>query len=131
LLIYLVFRLGDMAFGGRLAGAFSGRLGLLFALEVIVCGALPLALLSRASLRAEPRWLFAGALLTTLGVILNRTDVVYLAINLKGPMPQIAPEAYSPTVFEWGVSVGLIALTIFLFGLGVRFLPLLPKEESA
>ena len=131
LLIYLVFRLGDMAFGGRLAGAFSGKLGLLFALEVIVCGVLPLALLSRASLRAEPRWLFAGALLTTLGVILNRTDVVYLAINLKGPMPQIAPEAYSPTVFEWGVSVGLIALTIFLFGLGVRFLPLLPKEESA
>jgi formate dehydrogenase iron-sulfur subunit len=130
LLIYLLFRIGDMAVGGRLAGSFSGRLGALFALEIIVCGVVPLVLLSRRSLRSEPRWLFAGALLTTLGVILNRTNVVYLAINLKGPMPQMAPETYSPTVFEWGVSIGLIALTIFLFGLGARLLPLLPKEES-
>jgi formate dehydrogenase iron-sulfur subunit len=96
-----------------------------------VCGVLPLALLSRASLRAQPRLLLTGALLTTLGVILNRTSVVYLAINLKGPMPGIAPKAYSPTVFEWGLSVGLIALTIFLFGLGARLFPLLPKEETA
>jgi formate dehydrogenase iron-sulfur subunit len=131
LLVYLVFRLGDMALRGRLTGAFSGRLGALFALEIIVCGIVPLVLLSRASLRAEPHWLFAGALLTTLGVILNRTNIVYLAINLKGPMPQVAPEAYSPTIFEWGVSIGLIALAIFLFELGARLLPLLPKEESA
>ena len=131
LLVYLMFRLADMAIRGRLAGAFSGRLGALFALEIIVCGVLPLALLSRASLRAEPRWLFAGALLTALGVILNRTNVVYLAINLKGAMPGTSPEVYSPTVFEWGLSIGLIALTIFLFGLGVRLLPLLPKEETA
>ena len=33
--------------------------------------------------------------------------------------------------FEWGVSVGLIAATIFLFGLGARLMPVLPKEESA
>jgi formate dehydrogenase iron-sulfur subunit len=88
-------------------------------------------MLSRASLRAEPRLLFLAALLTTSGVILNRINVVYLAINLKGPMPGIAPEVYSPTIFEWGLSIGLIALTIFLFGLGARLLPLLPKEETA
>jgi hypothetical protein len=29
------------------------------------------------------------------------------------------------------VSVGLIAAAIFLFGLGARLLPLLPKEEAA
>lgn len=130
LLVYLVFRLGDLALEGQLAGAFSGRSGRLFSLEVLLCGLLPLAILSRRSLRARPGWLFAGALLTTLGVILNRTNVVYVAILLKGPMPQIAPESYIPSVFEWGVSIGLIAATIFLFGLGARLLPLLPKEEA-
>ena len=74
--------------------------------------------------------LLAGALLATLGVILNRVDVVLWAMNLKGPMPQIAPEAYSPTIFEWGISMGLIAATIFLFGLGARLVPLLPKAEA-
>jgi len=49
-------------------------------------------------------------------------------MHLKGLMPQVAPETYSPTIFEWGISVGLIAATIFLFGLGAGLLPLLPKE---
>ena len=64
-----------------------------------------------------------------LGVVFNRVNVVILAMSLKGPMPQIAPETYSPSIFEWGISVGLIAATIFLFGLGVRLMPLLPREQ--
>ena len=64
-----------------------------------------------------------------LGVVFNRVNVVLLAMSLKGPMPQIAPETYSPSIFEWGISVGLIAATIFLFGLGVRLMPVLPKEQ--
>jgi formate dehydrogenase iron-sulfur subunit len=131
LLAYLVFRLGDMAVRGLLASAFSGILGTLFAIEIVLGGVLPLAILSRASLRARPTALFNGALLAILGVILNRVSVVYLAMNLRGAMPQIAPETYFPSIFEWGVSVGLIAASIFLFGLGARLLPLLPKEEAA
>jgi formate dehydrogenase iron-sulfur subunit len=130
LLIYLVFRLGDMAVRGEFSGAFSGRLGFLFATEVLLGGIVPLALLAPSSLRPQPKVLFAGTLLVTLGVIFNRVNVVLLAIHLKGPMPQIAPASYTPTIFEWGVSVGLIAATIFLFGLGARLLPLLPKQEA-
>ena len=130
LLVYLVFRLGDMAVRGQFSGAFSGKLGLLFAIEVLLGGIVPLALLAPPSLRLRPKVLFAGALLVTLGVIFNRVNVVLLAIHLKGPMPQIAPASYTPTIFEWGVSFGLIAATIFLFGLGARLLPLLPKQEA-
>ena len=131
LLVYLLFRLGDMVVRGRFADAFSGDHGMLFAAEIILGGVLPIALLARASLRSRPTVLFLGALLTVAGVVLNRVDVVLLAMNLKGPMPQIAPASYSPTVFEWGVSVGLIAASIFLFGLGVRLMPILPKEKLA
>jgi formate dehydrogenase iron-sulfur subunit len=130
LLVYLLFRLGDMAIRGQFASAFEGRLGALFLTEIVVGGILPLALLVRAPQRSHPNLLLLGALLTTLGVVFNRVNVVILAMHLKGPMPQIAPEAYSPSIFEWGISVGLIAATIFLFGLGARLLPLLPKHQA-
>lgn len=130
LLAYLIFRFSDLVIRGQDAKAFSGSSGALFAIEVVLGGILPLALLAHASLRARPMVLFNGALLATLGVILNRVSVVYLAMNLRGAMPQTAPETYFPSLFEWGVSAGLIAASIFLFGLGARLLPLLPKEEA-
>jgi formate dehydrogenase iron-sulfur subunit len=130
LLVYMVFRLGDMVVRSQFAGAFSGRLGVLFAVELFLGGILPLALLAQLRLRVKPTVLFVGALLVVLGVVFNRVNVVLWAMNLKGPMPQIAPETYSPTIFEWGISVGLIATTIFLFGLGARLMPVLPKAQG-
>jgi formate dehydrogenase iron-sulfur subunit len=130
LLCYWAFRLADMAVRGQFSNAFSGRLGVLFAAEILIGGILPLALLARAPLRTRPGVLFLGTLLAAAGVVLNRVNVVLMAMDLKGPMPQVAPAPYTPSVFEWGVSVGLIAASIFLFGLGVRFLPILPKEET-
>jgi formate dehydrogenase iron-sulfur subunit len=129
LLIFLVFRLCDMAVRGQFANAFSGSMGALFATEIVLGGLVPLALLAPAGLRERPGILFAGTLLTAMGVTFNRVNVVLFAMHLKGPMPQVAPAAYSPSVFEWGISIGLIAATIFLFGLGARFMPLLPKQE--
>ncbi len=131
LLVYLVFRLGDMALRGQLSGAFSGTLGLAFAVEILLCGVLPLVLLSRKSLRERRDVLFAAALLAVLGVVYNRINVVLFAMTFRGRMPWVAPQTYMPTIFEWGVSIGLIAATIFLFGLGARLLPILPKEEAS
>jgi formate dehydrogenase iron-sulfur subunit len=129
LLIYWVFRLGDMAVRGQLTHAFFGKLGTLFLAELVLGGLIPLALLARASQRNNPQLLLVGELLCAVGVIFNRVNVVLWAMNLKGPMPQTAPATYFPTVFEWGISVGLIAATIFLFALAVRLLPLLPRQE--
>jgi formate dehydrogenase iron-sulfur subunit len=130
LLVYTVFRLGDLAIRGQLASAFSGGLGALFTAEILLGCILPLALLARAR-RASLPVLFTGAVLATLGVVFNRINVVLLAMSLKGAMPQFAPELYTPSIFEWGVSIGLIAATIFLFGLGARLMPVLPKYETA
>ena len=75
--------------------------------------------------------LFAGALLAVLGVVYNRINVVLFAMTFRGRMPWVAPQAYAPSIFEWGISVGLIAATIFLFGLGARLMPILAKAETA
>jgi len=129
LLVYLIFRLADMVIRGQFGNAFSGGLGALFTVELLLCG-IPLALLAQRRLRSNPTVLFLGALLAVLGVVLNRVNVVLLAMSLKGAMPQVRPETYSPAVFEWGISVGLIAATIFLFGLGARLVPILPVSRE-
>jgi formate dehydrogenase iron-sulfur subunit len=47
-------------------------------------------------------------------------------MDIKGPMPQFGPKIYFPSLVEWGISIGLIAATIFLFGLAARLVPILP-----
>jgi formate dehydrogenase iron-sulfur subunit len=130
LLVYLAFRIGDLAFRGQLAHAFEGKLGALFAVELLLGGLLPLALLSRASLRLKPNVLFLGALLAALGIVLNRVSVVLLAMEMRGTMPGFAPKSYTPSIVEWGLSIGLIAATVFLFGIGARMFPVLERDRS-
>jgi formate dehydrogenase iron-sulfur subunit len=127
LLVYGAFRIGDLVVRGQLGHAMTRPLFLVEAgLGIVV----PLVLLSSRSLRAKPAILGIGAALTTGGIVLNRMSVVVFAMTLKGPMPQNAPQPYFPSTVEWGVSLGLVAATVFLFGLAVRHLPVLPKEES-
>jgi len=131
LLVYEAVRVTDLALRGQLGRAFTGPRSGLFLLEVVLCGLVPLVLLSTARLRGRVGVLALGSALSVVGIVLNRSSAVIFAMNLKGPMPQIAPSGYMPSIFEWGISVGLVAATIFLFGLGVRYLPVLPKEEGA
>jgi len=130
MVVYLAFRLGDMALRGQLAGALSGRMGLAFAAEIVLGGLVPLAILSSRSLRSRPDTLFWGALLAVLGVVYNRMNVVLFAMTFNGRMPWVQPHTYFPSAVEWSISIGLIAATIFLFGLGARLVPILPKAEA-
>src|SRR5258708_2362080 len=76
LLVYLVFRLGDMALRNQLSGAFAGRLGMAFAAEILLGGVLPLVLLARKSHPHRAGLLFGAALLAVIGVTYNRMNVV-------------------------------------------------------
>jgi formate dehydrogenase iron-sulfur subunit len=129
LLVYLVFRLGDMAVRHQLSGAFTGRLGLAFAAEILVGGVLPLILLGSKALRQRAGVLAAASLLVVLGVAYNRMNVVLFAMTFRGRMPWRVAESYVPSIVEWGVSIGLIAATIFLFGLAARLMPVLSRAE--
>jgi formate dehydrogenase iron-sulfur subunit len=63
-------------------------------------------------------------------VVYNRMNVVLFAMTFRGRMPWGAPHTYFPSAVEWSISIGLIAATIFLFGLGARLVPILPKAEA-
>jgi formate dehydrogenase iron-sulfur subunit len=58
-------------------------------------------------------------------------NVVIFGMTLKGPMPQIAPSSYTPSLVEWGLPIGLVALTILLISLGIRYLPVLSKDDTS
>ena len=102
-----------------------------FAAEVILGGVLPLILLARRSLRQRADVLCVASLLAVIGVTYNRVNVVIFAMTFRGRMPWVAPESYMPSIVEWGISIGLIATTIFLFGLGARMMPVLSKDQVA
>jgi formate dehydrogenase iron-sulfur subunit len=129
LLIYQAVRFGDLFYRGQLTSVLSNERSGLFLAEVVFGGLVPLALLATRKLRETPNYLLVGTLLACGGVVFNRMNVVLFAMTLRGAMPQTAPGHYMPSIFEWGISVGLIAATIFLFGLGTRYLPVLPKEQ--
>ena len=57
-------------------------------------------------------------------------NVVLFAMTFRGRMPWGAPETYVPSIVEWGVSIGLIAATIFLFGLAARLMPVLSRRGA-
>ena len=58
---------------------------------------IPLGLLATRKSRGSRGTLFFGALLACGGVILNRTNVVVYALNLKDPIPQSDPQSYAPS----------------------------------
>ena len=131
LLVYLVFRLGDMAIRDQLvrslrrnASAWPSRPRSSSAAcfrsscwPASRFGSGPTCSSSRRSSRS-------------LGVAYNRMNVVLFAMTFRGRMPWVAPESYTPSIVEWGISIGLIAATIFLFGLGARLMPVLPKDQT-
>jgi formate dehydrogenase iron-sulfur subunit len=131
LAVYLGFRLGDMAIRNQFAGAFSGTRGMAFAAEILIGGLLPLTLLSSRSLRQRVGVLSAASFLAVAGVAFNRMNVVLFAMTFRGRMPWRAPESYIPSIVEWGVSIGLIAATVFLFGLAARYMPVLSKPQTS
>ena len=100
-----------------------------FAAEILIGGVLPLVLLATKALRQRPDVLFVASLLAVVGVAYNRMNVVLFAMAFRGRMPWVAPESYVPSIVEWGVSIGLIAATIFLFGLAARHMPVLSRAE--
>ena len=57
--------------------------------------------------------------------------IVIFAMTFRGRMPWGAAENYWPSIVEWGISVGLIAATIFLFGVAARLMPILTRAQPS
>jgi Ni/Fe-hydrogenase subunit HybB-like protein len=75
-----------------------------------------------------------GTALAVLGVVTNRWNITVTGLFVPlayspGTLYQLEPVKYLPSLVEWGVVIGIIGYALTLLTLGVRFLPLFPKEE--
>jgi Ni/Fe-hydrogenase subunit HybB-like protein len=126
LVIYLAAKGADLVWRGAWpllfeptlqAGAFWVEIGL----GVMV----PAILFAIKPLRQQPKILFGGALLVIIfGVTLNRLNV-----SLVGLWPYTG-RIYFPSWMEIAVTLTLITLGVFAFGLAAKYLPVFPDEAD-
>jgi len=135
LAIYLILKFGELAFAGDFNYLFtSGWMSVLFWSEIIVSVLIPLVWFSFRRVRQSPRGLLTGAVILLLGMIFNRFNVSWFAINHPDPITYMplfmSPVTYFPSLPEVAVSIGIFSAGILVFGLAAKYLPVFEDEGS-
>jgi len=121
--IYLGFRIVDLTVQGNLA-AVAGSKSHLFLLEVIPGVLAPAAVLSSARLRQNTVSLFIAATLVVFGVVFNRCNVAWLAMDMPGDAK------YFPSLVEITITISIIAALAFFFTLAVKTVPVFARHDE-
>ena len=112
MLAYLALKLIDITVKGEWGYVFQGSMqSNLFIAEMIFGIIVPLIIIF-SPLAQSKGWLLAYGSLTVGGVVFNRMNCVFTAMYKSG--------SYFPSVFEFAVSLGLVALGCLLYDLIVE-----------
>jgi Ni/Fe-hydrogenase subunit HybB-like protein len=122
---YATARLADMARLGVLGEVFTGsREARFFQLEMAIGVILPMVLLMLPAVRRNSERLFRASVLVVAGLVVNRLNV-----SLTG-FEGTQGGHYVPTVAEGIITLMLVGIAMAVFGLAVRFLPIMEKVEE-
>ena len=126
-ILYLLLRFGQLTVEGKLGYLFtSGYYSLLFWLEILLLGIIPIVLFSQKTIHESPNGLLYGALAVVFGLILNRFDVSW--ISLGGRI--FDKTGYVPHILEVIVSFGLVAASVLVFRYIALHFPLFVDEDG-
>ena len=134
--LYLVMKFVQLTLEGDLGLLFtSGWLSVLFWAEILIGVIIPMVLFSIERLRQNPRWLLTGAIITLLGMILNRFNISWFAVKHPDPLTYIPTfmsyhVRYWPSLPEVAISAGIFSAGILAFGLAVKYLPIFEDEHE-
>ena len=106
--------------------------------EIALGIGLPVLFFLNSRFNRRPFFLVLGAFLGMLGVVFNRWNVtvsglvVPLSFSPAGSY-SLAAQPYTPNAIEWAIGLGVVGYALAMLTIGVRFLPLFPKQnvESA
>jgi len=122
--LFLAFQMGDLVSRGAVGGMLNGTwFALFFWIEIGLGLLLPLALLMMPEVRQTPRALATACGLVVAGVLLHRLNVAVIGLRVRHW------ETYVPSLGEVGITLGITAGAVFVFGVLVRLLPI--HEELA
>jgi len=134
--IYALIKFGELAIAGELGYLLtSGIMSVLFWAEILIGVVTPIIWFSVKKNRTSPNALLTGAIIVLLGMILNRFNVSWFAVNHPDPlfyMPTFMGNVdYFPTLPEVSVSIGIFAAGIMAFGLLAKYFPVFDDEHHA
>ena len=122
--LFLIFQLGDLVARGAVDAMLSGTwFALSFWAEIGFGLALPLVLLMMPEVRQSRRALAVACGLVIAGVLLHRLNVTVIGLRVRHW------ETYVPSLGEIGITIGITAGAMFVFGVLARILPI--HEELA
>jgi Ni/Fe-hydrogenase subunit HybB-like protein len=117
--LFLVFQMGDLFYRGAVGGALSASwLALSFWIEIGFGLLLPLVLLMMPEIRGSRGGLATACALVVFGVLLHRLNVAVIGLRVRHW------ETYVPSLSEVGITLGITAAAIFVFGVLARILPI-------
>ena len=117
--LFLAFQIGDLVSRGAVDAMLSGTwFAVSFWVEVGLGLLLPLALLMMPEVRASRGGLATACSLIVAGVLLHRLNVTVIGLRVRHW------ETYVPSLGEIGITLGITAGAIFVFGLLARILPI-------
>jgi len=123
--IYLAFKIGDMFIRKTFVYLTDlNTASVMFVLELLIGVVLPLRIfLSREAVKSPPL-LFTGALLTVLGVVINRVNTFLVAYT-----PPYSFGGYFPSLGEISVTVGFICLLVLIYRAIVIIFPVISLPD--
>ena len=117
--LFLAFQLGDLVARGEAGAMLSGTwFAVSFWIEVGLGLLLPLVLLMMPEVRGRPGSLATACALVVGGVLLHRLNVAVLGLRVRHW------ETYVPALAEVGITIGITAGALFVFGALIRILPI-------
>lgn len=125
--VYLAFKLGDMFIRETFVYLQEfNTVSVMWTIEVVVGVIIPLRMfLSRAVLRS-PALLFTASALVILGVALNRINNFVVAYT-----PPYQFSSYFPSLGEFSVTLGFIALLVLMYRAYVMIFPVISLPEGS
>ncbi|HZN52925.1 MAG TPA: NrfD/PsrC family molybdoenzyme membrane anchor subunit [Methylomirabilota bacterium] len=117
--LFLAFQVGDLVSRGAVGAALSGGwLALSFWVEIGLGLLLPLVLLILPEVRQSRGGLATACALVLFGLLLHRLNVTVIGLRVRHW------ETYIPSLGEIGITLGITAGAMFVFGVLVRILPI-------
>lgn len=131
--MYVLIFVNLPAFDRSFTSLWGGFYGLwMLAVELVLCLAAAVILNVKPLLRRES-FLAAGTLCAVLGITMNRLNDTIHGFSVPN-LPWKDFAVYSPTLAEWGITAGCLALMALIYMIFARFFPLFPfltkKDES-
>ena len=122
--LFVVFHIGDLVYRGAVDAMLGGTwFALSFWIEIGLGLLVPLVLLMMPEVRRSRGGLAVACSLIVAGVLLHRLNVAVVGLRVRHW------ETYFPSFGEVGITLGITAGAMFVFGILARILPI--HEELA